>query len=714
MADASTAESGRIAPSPPPEPTHKRDLGTRTLAVGISVLATLIGLLLMAWLVLFVTKGRFLKHTFERIASYHTGRTVKVAGDFNLYLDPVATKFLAEGLTISNPSWASKPNLFQAKLLDARIDTLSFLFSDRSRIHWINLQNGDADLEWDRTHQWNSWTFGGPRTQGKPFQMPLIQRAQVAGTDARYRDPRMQLAVDVHFEPISAQDSRFANNIRFRGTGVMRGNAVRLWGQQSSPNELLAGGENKFELHVHGSRTQIDVAGTLPGATVIEGTDLAVAARGQNLRDLFDLIGVAVPDTRAYRLRAHLMKNGDDYRFTRLVGSYGNSDLSGALTVTIPANPDERMFLKADLASRHVDIIDIGPFIGYEPNKLATQGATAAATTQHARDGVPHILPDAPLRIDAIRGFDAKVDYRVATIKQPFVPVSNIVLGLDLDRSLLKLSPLNFDMAGGHLRSDITINARNPQVATDYDIRLSPTPIGKLFYKTGVEDAGTTGVITARVKMHGTGDSLRKSLANSSGRIAIILPKGSFWTKYIQLSEFDLGVFLQRLLQDKLKKPVDVNCGLIAFTVRDGIAAADPILIDTTKNVMTAKGGFSFKDESLSMAFRADAKKFSLFSGQSPVGIGGYFAQPKMQIITPQLLTRAGAGVALGVAASPIAALLAFVDPGDAKSAACGPVLAGAHATAQRTSKGEPRKDVGTGKSGEVKAEKKDQKFLKP
>jgi uncharacterized protein involved in outer membrane biogenesis len=269
-------------------------------------------------------------------------------------------------------------------------------------------------------------------------------------------------------------------------------------------------------------------------------------------------------------------------------------------------------------------------------------------------------------------------------------------------------------MAGGHLSSDITINARTPAVVTDYDIRLSPTPIGKLFYKTGVEDAGTTGVITARVKMHGVGDSLRKSLANSNGRIAIILPKGSFWTKYIQLSEFDLGVFLQRLMQDKLKKPVDVNCGLIAFTVRDGIAAADPILIDTDANVMTAKGGFSFKDESLSLAFRADAKKFSLFSGQSPVGIAGHFAKPEMQIITPQLLTRAGAGIALGALANPIAALIAFVDPGDAKSAACGPVLAGAHAAAQRTTKGEPRKDVGTGKSADVKAEKKGKKFLTP
>jgi uncharacterized protein involved in outer membrane biogenesis len=713
MADVSAAEPGTIAPTPP-EPTRHRDAGTRTLAAGISVLATIVGLIFLAWLVLFVTKGRFLKHTFERIASYHTGRTVKVAGDFNLYLDPFATKFLAEGLTISNPAWASKPNLFQAKLLDARIDTFSFLFGNQSKVNWINLLNGDADLEWDKKHEQNTWTFGGPKTPGKPFQMPLIQRAQIAGTDTRYRDPRMQLAADVRFEPISAENSRFANNIRFTGSGTMRGTPFRLWGSQSSPNQLLAGGENKFELHVDGAHTRIDVGGTLPGATVIEGADLAVQARGRNLRNLFDLVAIAVPDTRAYHLRAHLMKKGEDYRFTRMNGGYGNSDLSGALTVTIPADPAKRMFLKADLSSRHVDIIDIGPFIGYEPNTLATKGATAAATTQHATDGVPRILPDAPLRIDAIKGFDAKVNYRVATIKQPFVPVSNIVLGLDLDHSLMKLSPLNFDMAGGHLSSDIRINARKQVVATDYDIRLSPTPIGKLFYKSGVEDAGTTGVITARVKMHGTGNSIRSSLATSTGRIAIILPKGSFWTKYIQLSEFDLGVFLQKLLQNELKKPVDVNCGLIAFTVRDGIAAADPILIDTDKNVMTAKGGFSFKDEGLSLAFRADAKKFSLFSGQSPVGIGGHFAKPEIQIITPQLITRAGVGVALGAVASPIAALIAFVDPGDAKSAACGPVLAGAHAAAQRTAKGAPRKDVGSGKTSDVTAEKKGEKFLKP
>ena len=154
-------------------------------------------------------------------------------------------------------------------------------------------------------------------------------------------------------------------------------------------------------------------------------------------------------------------------------------------------------------------------------------------------------------------------------------------------------------------------------------------------------------------------------------------------------------MFVQKLLQDKLKKPIEINCGLLGFTVRSGVAAADPILIDTDKNVMTAKGGFSFKDESLDMAFRAKAKKFSLFSGQSPIGIKGYFAQPGINVLSRQLITRAAAGVALGVVASPLAGVLAFIDIGDAKSAACGPVLAGAQASAMRTTSGKPRKDVG-------------------
>ena len=161
--------------------------------------------------------------------------------------------------------------------------------------------------------------------------------------------------------------------------------------------------------------------------------------------------------------------------------------------------------------------------------------------------------------------------------------------------------------------------------------------------------SGTTGTIKGRIQLNGRGDSIADSLATSSGRIAFVMPQGALWTRNVQLSELDIGTFVQKMFAGKLKKPVEINCGLVAFTVRSGIAAADPILIDTSKNVILGRGGFSFRTEAIDIAIRADAKKFSLFSGQSPVGIGGYFSAPTLNVISPQLIGRAGVGLGLSL-----------------------------------------------------------------
>ena len=677
-----------------------RALGT-PLASTIAVVTTILGLLVLAWTILFVTKGRFLKSTFERVVAAQTHRDVKVAGDFQLYLAPFNVKFLAEGLTISNPEWAGRGNFFSARKIDSRISTWSLITGNR-RINWLGLEDSHVDLQWDKEGRRNTWTFS--EEKGEPLDLPIIRRAIVQGTMIRYVDPRMRIAAGIRIHTVEARDTKFASTIRFDGNGTARGTRFTLAGELLTPNATVSGGRNQLKLHVEGVRTSIDVAGTLPGATEIEGADLHMDARGQNLADIFAVAGIAVPDTRSYRLRSYLTKYGDEWRFTRLAGRFGASDLAGKFTVAIR---EPRLLLTADLTTRVLDIVDAGPFIGYSP-----QASAAGAVVRQAA-GTPRILPDAPLRVEALKNFDARVDWRVRTVRAESLPVSNITLGLDLNDRLLKLSPLNFSMARGTVNSDITINARRDPVFTDYDIRLSPTPMGTLLAGFGVEQSGTSGTLKARVQMTGSGNSVRDSLASSNGRIAVILPKGTFWTRNVQLSELDIGVFIQKMFEKKLKEPVQINCGLIGFSVRNGIAAADPILIDTEKNVMLGRGGFSFKNETLDLAFRADSKKFSLFSGQSPVGIGGYFARPSIDVISPELVGRAGAGLGLGVLASPFAAVIAFVDVGDAKAADCGPVLAGASAHAQRTDKGKPRDDVGKGttaKSEDGKRSKNERK----
>jgi uncharacterized protein involved in outer membrane biogenesis len=677
----------------------------KPLRITIRAVAIFFLTLFLIWLVLFITKGRFLKGPFESIASSALDREVTVGGDFNLYFAPIDIEFRAEEMRISNPEWARDDDFFTAGLIDVRIRTFSTLFG-KDRVRALTLRNSNIALEWDAEGERNTWTFG--ETKGKPLTLPVIERGSVLGTALVYRDPRLQLFADIAIETIKAKDTRFDSDIQFNGKGTIRQRPFTLSGSLLSPNETVAGGRNQLVLHAEAARTALDVSGTLPAATQLEGADLKFGARGFNIADLFDFLGIAVPATRAYRIDSALTYDGGAWDFTGLKGVFGDSDIAGWLKI---AMPDDRLKLDADLRTNTLDIVDAGPFIGYDPERLDRMGASGAIQRINGR---PRVLPDAPLKIDALRAFDADIHYRIARVRAESFPVSDIDLTLDLDHSLLLVKPAKANVAGGTLTADISLDARGPVVITEYDLRLSPTPMGRLLARFGAEESGTTGTMSARVQLAGRGDSVRDSLANSTGRMVFIMPQGTFWTRNIQLSELDIGTFVQKMFEKKLKDPVEINCGLIAFTVRGGVAAADPILIDTKKNVIVGRGGFSFKSEALDMSVRADAKTFSLFSGQSPIGVEGYFAEPRIDPISGELVARAGTGLGIAALASPLAGLIAFIDPGDAKAAACGPVLAGARAAAQRTDKGKPRKDVGTGstkKSDDDEKEEQRKKF---
>ncbi|UVO51328.1 AsmA family protein [Sphingomonas sp. SUN019] len=699
---AQRIEAPATPPQDPQDPHARRRRIVRNTVIAIIAIPALI------WLVLYITKGRFLKGPFESIVGRMTDRTVTVKGDFQLYFAPLRIKFYAEGLTLSNPAWATRPDLFAAEKIDARIAPLSLLFGKR-RIYALDLTNGAADLEWNGAHDRNTWTFS-EKKGGKPLEFPRIDVANVTGTTVRYRDPRLQVLADLKIDPIRSVDARIGRAVGVTGGGTIRATPFTVVARLLSPDATANRGKNELVLRARAANNVIDVAGTLPSIADIEDAPLRTAARGRNMAELMQIIGVVIPQTRDYRLRGQMVKSGDEYRFTRITGVAGASDLAGRLTVTV----GPRIHMDAVMATRALDIVDAAPFIGFNPDIVEAKGAVAAAAATGA--GPMRLMPDAAWPVATMQRFDADLKWTVGLVKSRKVPISNVDLTLDLERGRLALSPLTFAMARGNVASDVIFDTRPRPSAVSYDIRLAPTPMGRLLAGWGVSESGTTGTIRGRIQLNGRGDTIHDSLSTARGRIAFVMPAGSLWTRNVQLAELDLGTFVQKMFENKLEKPVQLNCGLVGFTVRNGVAAADPILIDTTKNVIVGRGGFSFRTEAVDLAFRADGKKFSLFSGQSPVGVGGYFASPRLNVISPDLIARAGAGLGLMLVATPVAGVLAFVDVGDAKSAACGPVLAGATAKAQRTTKGAARDDVGKGTTAtsedgsRPKGQKKDQK----
>src|SRR3546814_15595763 len=112
----------------------------------------------------------------------------------------------------------------------------------------------------------------------------------------------------------------------------MRERPFTVSGGLLAPNATISGGKNQLALRAESAATILEVSGTLPGATEIEGADLTVEARGPNLRRLFDFLGVAIPDTRKYRNTSRLTKAAEDWQFTRPKGTYCERERGGRFT----------------------------------------------------------------------------------------------------------------------------------------------------------------------------------------------------------------------------------------------------------------------------------------------------------------------------------------------------------------------------------------------
>ena len=187
--------------------------------------------------------------------------------------------------------------------------------------------------------------------------------------------------------------------------------------------------------------------------------------------------------------------------------------------------------LNADLVSVKLDFADLGPLIGVRPGKLqaAQQSAvlttsipeTTAVTPERAR-----ILPDVPFKTDRWDSVDAEVSLKAKTIRRAeALPLENLDTHLSLRDSVLTLDPLDFGLAGGHLKGVITLDGRKDPIQAHAQIRARKLLLARLFPTVTLSKA-SIGEVNGEFDLSGEGNSVRRMLATSSGRLGLIVTQG--------------------------------------------------------------------------------------------------------------------------------------------------------------------------------------------
>ncbi len=625
-------------------------------------LAVLVFLVALILLVIALWDWNWFKGPVERAVQAKTGREFHIGGNLDVDLGRTLT-VRADRLTFANAEWSRTPRMASADR--AEIDLRAWpLLRGQIRIPEIRLTRPDLLLETaPGKDQPGNWDFLGP-SDGDP---PVLQRLLVDDGRLKFLDAAGKTEILVSLNSGKPRSADSAPPLLVSGKGRWQGNPFTLDGNTESPLELT-NSDHPFRIHLDGraGATRAIASGTLTNPFALRTFDLDFALSGQDMEDLYPLIGLAIPSTPPYRLKGRLKRNNDTWRYENFTGVAGDSDLGG--TAQIETGRD-RPFLKADLVSKRLDFDDLAGFIGAPPKTgagetaNAEQKAEAAALAAKAK-----ILPDTPYNLTKLRAMDADVKWKAQRINAPSLPLDDMDAHLKLDDGLLRLEPLNFGVAGGDIRSTIRMDARKPTIATQLKASIRKVQLGGLFPDAKLAEQASGG-ISGEIDLSGTGNSIAAMLGSSDGNVAIGMGRGHIGNLIMELAGLDVAESLKFLFTGDRQIPL--RCAWGDFGVQRGLMTSQQLAFDTTDTLLLGEGTIDLKQEQLDLLLRPRPKDISILALRSPLRIGGTFKDPSFRPDFKALGIRGAIAVALGTITPP-AALLATIETGPGEDSNCG------------------------------------------
>jgi len=176
----------------------------------------------------------------------------------------------------------------------------------------------------------------------------------------------------------------------------------------------------------------------------------------------------------------------------------------------------------------------------------------------------------------------------------------------------------------------------------------------------------------------GTGKSVHDAASHASGTLTAVVPSGGMRHSLAEWSGVDvLSALSLNLAGDSSN--TNLRCAVANFSAKDGVMTSQQMVVDTDPVRIDGSGSLNLRDETVDMKLQGHPKHFQLVRLRAGITMKGPWAHPALGVDASQALTQGGIALALGVV-NPFAAILAFIDPGLAKDANCGPLLAVAKA----------------------------------
>lgn len=633
------------------------------------VLGVLIGLLAVIVLVLVLFDWNWLRGPLSRFASARLHRPVEIQGNLRVHpwsLHPTAT---LEGLRVGQPSWASG-DMAKVDKIAVQISLLP-LFKGQAILDELRIEKPDVVLLRRADGQAN-WTFSTDKPN-KPTKLPAIRHLVIDQGALRYNDDVKHIVFSGQISSNETASGEGRGRFSLVGKGTLN---KADFSAQVNGGPLLNVSPSRpypFDAKVDAGQTHVLAKGQITKPFDLGRFTTSLDVTGPDMNQIYDLTGLAFPNTPPYHISGQLSRQEYLYRVTGLTGRVGDSDINGALSVDTKT---KRPYLKADLNSRRLDFDDLAAMFGGAPKSGAGETASAGEKAVGAKMAAQRrLFPDATLQTERIRSMDADVVYRAATINAPGLPLKKVSLTMALKGGILTASPLTFTLPQGTIAGKVRLDASKATPVTNADLTVKGARIQDFVPLQSAGRPAIEGGLAGHAVLVGSGNSVHKAASTADGTVNVVIPQGQMRQAFAELLGINAGRGLILLLS-KNPEGTPVRCAVAQFTVKNGLMQAKQIVFDTGVVVAYGSGSINLGSETMDLRLEGKSKQPRVLRVMAPITLQGPLVAPKPGVDLSKAAAQGGVAAALGSLISPLAAVVPFITGGGAKDADCASLVA--------------------------------------
>ena len=645
-------------PSPAEQRAERRSL--RLLKrLGFGLLAFLV--LSLGILLFLGSNTSLLRGPIARVVSARLKRPVTIDRIEEVQLFSLHPHGVFVGVTVGNPPWAaaasprpstsspaaaSSPranDFVRIGRLSVEMSALPLLLRGVLVLPQAEAQSVDIHLLRDASNRanWRIGSFDGRALPDSPSRLPVVQSLTVKDAhvelDDEFRNLRASGTASTNrTTSATAAASRPSpasapNWIHIRGRGETTGTPFSLTAIGQPVESMRTGRRYKLTTNIVNERTRYQAAVTFDPPFELSTVAIDFSSNGANLADIYNLTHVKLPNTGAYQLSGHLKRDQD--------------------------------LLTADLTSKSLDL----------------PSAEGSASGSKAADTDP-LFPRAQLNPGNLRKMNSRIHYHADTVRTRKLPLKNLDFQLDAQRGVLTIEPASFQFAQGRVTGKLTIDATKDNPDVSLDAHIADINLAEFHPKNGPPPI--EGKLFGRAVLRGHGRSAHEVAATADGSVTVVVPHGEIRQAFAELAGSNIVRGLGLMIAKDQGK-TDVRCGVAQFRGLEGTLVAQSLVFDTDDVLITGKGEIDIGAEIWDLSLSGASKKMRLFRLSSPIEVRGPLLKPSFAMQTGNSLGQGAAALGLAALLTPVAAILPFVDPGLAKNADCGALLAQARQTGQ-------------------------------